>query len=157
MPHSINPALIGKAGEMLVAAELMRRGVEVAYPASDVGVDLLAYRLQQGNGAAKNFIPIQVKSASKINYAFFRYWFEKAPGIILVHVWNLAQTDVAQHPRFYIFGSVSDVEDAIRPHVETKSWHINGKWSEPVIGSEAMERLKAHQNRWDRIITKVDR
>jgi len=40
-----NPALIGKAGELMVAAELMRRGIEVAYPASDVGVDLLAYRL----------------------------------------------------------------------------------------------------------------
>lgn len=45
----------------MVAAELMRRGVEVAYPASDVGVDLLAYRLEQGQKAAGKFVPIQVK------------------------------------------------------------------------------------------------
>ena len=45
MADKINPALVGKAGEMLVAAELMRRGIEIAHPASDVGVDLLAYRL----------------------------------------------------------------------------------------------------------------
>jgi hypothetical protein len=40
-----NPAPIGKAGEVLVAGELVLRGVEIAYPASDVGIDLLAYRL----------------------------------------------------------------------------------------------------------------
>jgi hypothetical protein len=34
-------ALVGKAGEALVAAELLRRGINVAYPAFDGSVDLL--------------------------------------------------------------------------------------------------------------------
>jgi hypothetical protein len=69
---TVNPALIGKAGELLVAAELMRRGVEVAHPASDVGVDLLAYRLQAGQKTAGKFVPIQVKSYSKTGYRFLK-------------------------------------------------------------------------------------
>ena len=36
MTEKINPALVGKAGEMLVAAELMRRGIEIAHPAPEV-------------------------------------------------------------------------------------------------------------------------
>jgi hypothetical protein len=77
----INPALIGKAGEMLVAAELMRRGVEVALPASDVGVDLLAYRLAPKETVARMLVPIQVKARSETGYTFsvngfraFRGW-----------------------------------------------------------------------------------
>ncbi len=53
------PAPIGKAGELLVAGELMRRSVEVAVPASDVGVDLLAYRLEFRSRTAGRFVPIQ--------------------------------------------------------------------------------------------------
>jgi len=52
-----DPALIGKAGEALVAAEPLRRGVHVAYPAYDGGVDLLAYREDD----FKHVVPIQVK------------------------------------------------------------------------------------------------
>ncbi len=55
-------ALTGKAGEILVAAKLMRQGTEVAYPASDVGVDLLAYRLDLRQKVATRFVPIQVKA-----------------------------------------------------------------------------------------------
>jgi hypothetical protein len=63
----ISPALVGKAGELLVAAELMRRGVEVAYPASAVGVDLLAYRFQPGNAVAGKFVPIQDASQNQLS------------------------------------------------------------------------------------------
>jgi hypothetical protein len=53
-----NPAPIGKAGEVLVAGELVLRGVEIAYPASEVGIDLLAYRLDpKRTQAASDRIP----------------------------------------------------------------------------------------------------
>ena len=47
----IAPTLVGKAGEALVAAELLRRGVDIATPAYDRGVDLLAYRANKRRGA----------------------------------------------------------------------------------------------------------
>jgi hypothetical protein len=43
MPSPHDAALVGKAGEVLVAAELLRRHIDIAYPAHDSGVDLIAY------------------------------------------------------------------------------------------------------------------
>lgn len=65
-------ALIGKASEMMVAAELMRRGIEVAQPYSDVGVDLLAYRLELGSTVPSRIVPVQVKSASNVAFNFHK-------------------------------------------------------------------------------------
>lgn len=75
-------ALIGKAGEMLVAAELMRRGIYVAHPAYDGGIDLLAFREE----APSRVVQIQVKARAGSCYNFQRGWFSKAPGIVLVIV-----------------------------------------------------------------------
>jgi hypothetical protein len=80
-----NPALIGKAGEVLVAGELVIRGVQIAYPASDVGIDLLAYRLVPKQTEAARFVPIQVKAKAKSGYNFQRTWFDRGPWVVLVH------------------------------------------------------------------------
>lgn len=73
MGDRIRPALIGKAGEMLVAAELMRRGV-------GVGVDLLADRLDTAHGVPRRLVPIRVKAYSGAGHHVQRRWFERAPG-----------------------------------------------------------------------------
>ena len=101
------PALVGKAGEALVATALMRRGVYVAYPAYDGGVDLLAYREHN----FKNVVPIQVKARSGPSYTFQRRWFN-VPGLVLVQVWH-----VASEPQFYVFGGLAHVEEGLQwPH-----------------------------------------
>ena len=143
---AINPALIGKAGEMLVAAELMRRGVEVAYPASDVGVDLLAYQLDRGQAVAGKFVPIQVKARSATGYAFFKSWFERAPGVVLVHVWHVAET-----PEFYIFRDLQDVEAALDSHAKSASWREKGGYSQTNPTARHLVLMEPHRNRWNRI------
>jgi hypothetical protein len=110
----ISPALIGKAGEVLVAGELMRRGIEIAYPASDRGIDMLAYRLTRGQTISAKFVPIQVKARAKSGFSFQRSWFDKAPGVALVYVWHL-ETPTPQFyetsaPYFYVFDSIVAVE-----------------------------------------------
>src|ERR1700745_2060615 len=57
-------ALVGKAGEALVAAELLRQHIDVAYPAHDGGIDLLAYR---GHDLGL-VVPIQVKARTSTCY-----------------------------------------------------------------------------------------
>ena len=146
MTGSINPALIGKAGEMLVAAELMRRGVEVAYPASDVGVDLLAYRLEHGQAVAGRFVPVQVKARSGAGCAFFKDWFARAPGVVLVHVWHVATT-----PEFYIFRDLADVEAALDAHAASASWRLKGGYSITNPTPRHLGLMKAHSGRWERI------
>lgn len=148
---SINPALIGKAGELLVAAELMRRGVDVAYPASDVGVDLLAYRLRKGTAAPTKTVPIQVKAASGSGFNFHRAWFERAPGLVLVSVWH-----VKTEPKFYIFGSELDVQNALGPDaVVTKSWRSDGIYTITKPNHEALARMVPHERQWNRILDQL--
>jgi len=144
---TINPALIGKAGELLVAAELMRRGIEVAYPASDVGVDLLAYRLDPKQTVAGKFVPIQVKARSASGYNFQRSWFDRCPGVVLVQVWF-----VETGPEFYVLESLTRVEEALGPiHAASVSWQINGGYSVTVAGEEAYKRMQTHRDKWERV------
>jgi hypothetical protein len=143
-PH--NPALVGKAGELLVAAEVMTKGIEVAYPASDVGIDLLAYRLSPGETMAARFVPIQVKARSKSGYNFQRSWFTRVPGVVLVQVWHVITT-----PVFYVFDSLPRVEEALGMHAVTSSWLDKGGYSVTAAGPEDIEKMKPHQNRWERI------
>jgi hypothetical protein len=136
-------ALVGKAGEALVAAELMRRGVNVAYPAYDGGIDLLACR-------ELNFsrvVPIQIKSRSSTGYNFQRSWF-RIKGLVLVQVWH-----VSAKPEFYIFGNLQDVEEALgAEHCATPSWVTHGRFSVTDPGRENLDRMRPHLDRWDRIL-----
>lgn len=148
--EKINPALIGKAGEMLVAAELMRRGVEVAHPASDVGVDLLAYSLRPGEAVARSFVPIQVKAHSGSGYSFQKAWFKRASGIMLVLVWHV-QTD----PKFYVFENIEAVEDALGPvYSASPSWAKNGSYRVTKPPQDALERLDRYYGKWE-LITRL--
>ncbi len=96
--------LTGAAGELLVAAELLRRGIAVARPLYDDGIDLLAFRT---SNPAKT-VPIQVKARSGAGYNFQKDWF-CVPGIVLVLVWH-----TAIGPEFYVLRE-PDVEDALGP------------------------------------------
>jgi len=139
-------ALIGKAGEALVAAELLRRQVNVAVPAYDGGVDLIAYHEMD----MRRVVPIQVKARSSTCYNFQREWFS-VPGIVLVQVWH-----TTTHPEFYIFGNLSDVEAALGPaHAASASWTEKGGYNVTTPGPDAIERMRPHRDRWDRITNRL--
>lgn len=139
-------ALTGRAGELMVAAELMRRGVEIAHPASDVGVDLLAYRLEAGFKTARKFVPIQVKTFSGGGYRFLKTWFHQAPDLALVMVNGLAT-----EARFFVFRNLADIEAAIGAHALTASWLNRGIWSATELSMPDTALLAPHQDRWERI------
>ena len=144
-----HPALIGKAGEMLVAAELMRRGVEVAQPHSDVGVDLLAYRLGFGATVPRGIVGIQVKSTSSISFSFQKLWFKKAP--VLVLAWKLATT-----PEFYVFDSLDRVEEALGPqYASSKSWAEGGRYTATKPTADGLARMAPHLGKWERITARL--
>ena len=139
-------ALVGKAGEALVAAELLRRHIDVAYPAQDGGIDLLAYR---GNDLSR-VIPIQVKGRTSTCYEFQRDWF-RIDGLVLVQVWYVTGT-----PEFYIFGSVGDVVEALgRQHSATQSWLAKGAYNVTNPNAEHLHRMRPHKDRWDRIAQRL--
>jgi hypothetical protein len=132
--------LIGRAGEFLVAGELLRSGLDVAFPALDTGIDMFAYR----QTAPATVVPIQVKTWSQAGYAFERVWFS-IPGIVLVQVICVTST-----PEFYVFRGLNDVETALVVQtVQSDSWKVGGKYSSPVpVGVERMARMQAFRDAW---------
>ena len=135
-------ALVGKAGEAAVAAELLRRHIDIAYPAHDAGVDLIAYREHK----LDQVVPIQVKARTATCFEFQKGWF-KIEGLVLVQVWNVTVT-----PEFYIFGNLGDVEDALGvAHCATPSWMNKGAYTVTSPTSEHLARMKPHKDRWDRV------
>jgi hypothetical protein len=139
--------LVGKAGEALVSGELLRRGVHVAYPAYDGGIDLLAYSELNFN----RVVPIQVKTRADSGYNFQKAWF-KINGLVLVQVWHVTN----EVPQFYIFRNLIDVEDALGPvHSKSKSWVENGGYSVTDPGKDIVERIQAHRDRWERILDQL--
>jgi hypothetical protein len=138
------PELIGKAGEALVGAELLRRGVHVAYPAYDGGVDVVAFHENNRN----RFVPVQVKARSDTLYHFQKSWFMRVDGIVLVQVWH-----VKTSPQFFIFADLNQVEDALGLiHAASPSWKEKGRYNVTNPGPDIIARMQPHRDQWDRII-----
>jgi hypothetical protein len=139
-------ALVGKAGEALVAAELLRRGANIAYPAYDGGIDLLAYRELDFS----RVVPIQVKARSLSCYNFQKSWF-RIKGLVLVQVWH-----VSEEPQFYVFSNLQEVEEALGTiHSISPSWTANGGYNVTEPGDEIYVRMKPHRDRWDRVLSQL--
>lgn len=136
-----NSGLTGAAGELLVAAELLRRGIAVARPLYDDGIDLLAFRAS----TPTRTLPIQVKARSGTGYNFQKDWF-CVPELVLVIVWH-----TATGPEFYVLRR-PDVEDALGPtHAASPSWCERGGYSVTEPGPELVQRMQRHRDRWERI------
>jgi hypothetical protein len=136
-----NTGLTGAAGELLVAAELLRRGIAVARALYDQGIDLLAFH---ANDPTRT-VPVQVKTRSGSGYNFQKEWF-RVETMILVLVWHSATT-----PEFYVLRR-PDVEDALGPiHSASASWSEKGGYSVTDPGPEIIERMKEHKDKWERI------
>jgi hypothetical protein len=135
-------ALVGKAGEAAVACELMRRGIDVAYPGHDAGVDLIAY----SEYSLRKFVPIQVKTRSASCYQFNKDWF-RIDGVVLVQVWNIVEI-----PEFYVFGSLAEVEDALGElHCSSDSWQLKGAYTATTPTSKQIDRMQKYRNNWNEI------
>jgi hypothetical protein len=139
--------LIGKAGEAVVAASLLRLGIAVAYPASAGVVDLLSFREDD----PRRVVPIQIKARSGPCYAFQKSWF-RLPGIVLVQVWN-----TRVEPECFIFSTVAQVEDALGQHVRGTSWIERGGYGAPAPNRIDIALMQPHRDRWDRIVDQLPR
>ena len=135
---------------MLVATELMRRGIDVAYPESDYGIDIIVFRRNHDGNLANQFVPIQVKARSHSGYSFQKSWFGKAVNLVLVQVWW-----ISENPEFYIFSNLSQVEDALGDHAHSPSWTKKGGYSVTEATKRHDTRMNRHRDKWERIIDQL--
>jgi hypothetical protein len=137
---------IGAAGEALVAARLLARGIDVAKPFSDNGVDLVAYSC-----GFDRAIPIQVKTASSPQITLERKWFA-IPGIVLVYVWLVGSAG-----RFFVLDGLPDAEMFLGTSAIRDSWRIKGKWSisSNNFGQTHLDRLSVFEDAWQKITARL--
>ena len=81
-------------GRNRLMSELLRAGLEVALPARDRGVDLIAYADLSSKVRSFVAIPIQMKAASKRSFSVDKK-YAKISNLMLAHVWHLDTPDKA--------------------------------------------------------------
>jgi hypothetical protein len=84
----IDTQVVELLGRNRLVSELLRAGLEVAVPARDRGIDLIAYA--DLSAEVKQFVarPIQMKAASQSSFSINRK-FERVADLIIAYVWHL--------------------------------------------------------------------
>jgi len=140
-------------GQHRLAGELLLAGLEVAFPARDRGVDLIAYA--DVDPGAGRFVarPIQLKAASRRSFGIWRK-YEKIHDLIFAFVWHL---DGADPPETYALthGEGVAVGEAMG-WLATESWTLHGAYTTTQPGVRLRGLLQAHRmdpGRWREKIT----
>lgn len=106
--------------------ELLLAGLEVALPARDRGVDLIAYVDLESKISKFVATPIQMKAASTRSFAIDRK-YSKISNLVIVYVWGL---QAPQHAETYALTYREALAIAkTMGWTITDSWTINGKYS----------------------------
>jgi len=129
-------------GQHRLATELLQAGLEVAFPARDRGVDLVAYvdiDRQTGRFVAK---PIQMKAASRRSFGIWKKYL-KINDLILAFVWHL---NGSKDPETYAL----TCEEAIKTGramgwTRTASWKRKGGYSTTRPGAKLCRLLAPHR------------
>jgi len=91
-----DPQVVELIGRNRLGSELLRDGLEVAVPARDRGIDLIAYLDRSPDGTDFIARPVQMKAASKRSFSLFQK-YEKTRGLIIVYIWfvhNAERTEI---------------------------------------------------------------
>lgn len=84
----IDAQIVELLGRNRLSSELLRAGLEVAFPARDRGIDLIAYADLSAD--VKEFIarPIQMKAASTASFSI-NTKYERVASLVIAYVWHL--------------------------------------------------------------------
>ena len=126
-------------GRHRLASELLLAGLEVAFPARDRGIDLIAY-LDLG----ERFIarPIQMKAASARSFGLLQK-YEKFPDLILAFVWHLGG---GAAPETYAM-TYEEAKAVVQEFgwMGTASWRQHGGYGTTRPTAGLRDRLQRHR------------
>ena len=129
-------------GQHRLASELLQAGLEVAFPARDRGVDLIAYL--DVDPESDRFVakPIQLKSASRRSFGVWKK-YGKFHDLILAYVWHLdgqqpAETYALSQPEALAVGQEMG-------YLETVSWKEGGGYGTTRPSARLIELLKPYR------------
>ena len=119
-PARLDTQKLELVGRQRLAGELLLAGLEVAFPARDRGVDLIAYA--DINPDAQRFVarPIQLKASSLRSFGVWQK-YEKIHDLILPFLWHL---DGGDPPETY---ALTHCEALAIAH--TMGWLMTASWT----------------------------
>jgi hypothetical protein len=117
--------LLEIVGRHRLIESLLQADIEVAFPARDHGVDLIAYSDTDVSLGQFVGFPIQMKSASTASFSISQK-YSKFPGMLLAYVWNVSERSNTQ-----IYALTQ--EEAVRiatdmKYTATDSWIKHGTY-----------------------------
>jgi len=122
-------------GELLVA------GLEVAVPARDRGVDLVAYLDLKTSTPEFRARPVQMKAASKRHFSVAKK-YARIRDLVLAFVWHLND---ARSPVTYAMSYPDAVSIARKMgYTATRSWKIGGGYSTQNPSKRLLKLLEPH-------------
>ena len=132
-------AVVEFLGRNILIAQLMDAGLEVAIPARDRGVDLIAFQdcLPKDNNFT--FIPIQLKASSSGSFSIHKK-HGRIQNLLMAYVWCV------RHPSesvTYAMRYADAVKIGRKPrYTETPSWRKRGGYSTSRPGKEIRRILE---------------
>lgn len=129
-------------GRHRLASELLQAGLEVAFPARDRGIDLIAYvdiDRELGRFVGK---PIQMKAASQQSFGIWKKYL-KIQDMILCFVWHLDGSKEAE--TYALTCSEAIAVGEAMGWTRTASWNEKGGYSTTRPGAELCRLLAPHR------------
>ena len=141
-------------GRHRLADELILAGLEVAYPARDRGIDVIAYADLDERSERFVACPIQMKASSGRRFGVYRK-YARFSEIILAYVWNLRSPDDAE--TFALTYAEAEAVAEAMGWTETASWTEKGGYSS-APSAKLMELLEPYRMtpvRWYEKVTRL--
>lgn len=135
------------AGKHLLIAHLIEAGIEVAEPIRDKGIDLVAYRGEQGSADFTAW-PIQLKAFSHESFSLDKK-YARLPRLLIAYVWNV-KTPGQSEVYALTFEEALRVMDE-KGYSKTDSWTKSGRYFVRDAGPELkglLERYKMTPEQW---------
>lgn len=129
-------------GSTWVVQQLIRDHVEVAYPARDIGVDLVAYFVEHRDQRFVS-VPLQLKVASGASFGVWQKF--DVPSLAMIHVWF--EGDYERIPRAFGLSYSEAVRVAEKVGwADTASWRTGRQEYVQTIASPTVRELLARSN-----------
>jgi hypothetical protein len=149
---ALDTQVVELLGRQRLIGELLRDGLEVASPARDRGIDLLAYT--DLNSQVDRFValPIQMKASTTRSFSVARK-YERFANMILAYVWHLGEPFSALTYAMTYPQAIALADEL--GWTATSSW-AKGEYSTRSPSQQLMHLLEKHRmgpGRWWSLVT----
>src|SRR5277367_1348565 len=111
--RAFRTAAVEMAGRNWLTAQLLHRGLQVAVPVVDHGIDLIVFK--EGGAEGIRTLPLQLKCASDERFSLHTKY--KGRGIPLVYIWN-----ALSEPRMFVLTYDEALAELGEKAAKTASW-----------------------------------